>query len=239
MYDILIIGGGIVGLAAGYKILEKHPGLKLAVLEKESDIATHQTDRNSGVIHSGIYYKPGSDKAINCRKGHGMLIDFCKAENIPYELCGKVIIATEEKELPVMQSIFERGLQNGLPGITILNAQEVKEIEPYCAAISGIWVPQAGIIDFKLVAEKLATLINVAGGKIIKGFKVEKITEKSDRIVIESANNKMEASFAMACAGLYSDHLARIAGLVPLIRSSRSAENFISSLRVQKNMCAD
>jgi L-2-hydroxyglutarate oxidase len=215
MYDIVIIGGGIVGLATAFRILEKHPGLQLAILEKEPDIATHQTDRNSGVIHSGIYYKPGSDKALNCRKGHGMLLDFCREENIPYELCGKVIIATEDKELPVMHSIFERGQQNGLSGIKILKASEVKEIEPYCTAISGIWVPQAGIIDFRLVAEKLATLINVAGSKIINGFKVEKLIEKSDRIVIHSAHNKIESSYAIACAGLYSDHLARMAGLVP------------------------
>ena len=181
-YDIIIVGGGIVGLATAWKIIEAHPGIKLAVLEKESAVATHQTDRNSGVIHSGIYYKPGSAKAVNCVKGYGMLLDFCKTYDIPFELCGKIIIAQKMEQLPVLESIFQRGLQNGLSGIAMIDEQEAKEKEPYCNAIRGIWVPQAGIIDYRVVAEKLADLIQQKGGEIITGFKAERISENKELI---------------------------------------------------------
>ena len=214
-YDIAIIGGGIVGLATGWKILEANPGMRLVILEKESDIATHQTDRNSGVIHSGIYYKPGSAKAINCVKGYGMLIDFCREHEIPFDLCGKVIVAVNENEIPVMENIYQRGIQNGLSGIKIIAASEVKEIEPYCNAVKGIWVPQTGIIDFKVVAIRLAELIKSKGGVIINDFKVEKITHSTDHIKFHAKTKSIESKFAVGCAGLYSDHLARMAGLIP------------------------
>ena len=214
-YDIAIIGGGIVGLATGWKILENNPGIRLVVLEKESDIATHQTDRNSGVIHSGIYYKPGSAKALNCVKGYGMLIDFCREHEIPFDLCGKVIVAVNEKEIPLMENIYQRGIQNGLEGIKIIGAKEVKEIEPFCNAIKGIWVPQTGIIDFKVVAIRLAELIKSKGGEIINNFQVEKITHSTDNIKFLARTKSIESKFAVGCAGLYSDHLARMAGLEP------------------------
>ena len=214
-YDISIIGGGIVGLATGWKLLEKYPGLRLCVLEKENDVATHQTDRNSGVMHSGIYYKPGSAKAVNCVKGHGMLIDFCTQYGIPFELCGKVIIAVSEKEIPVLDGIFSRGLQNGLTGIKMIDDIETKEIEPYCNALKGIWVPQAGIIDYKVVAIRLKELIESNGGRIVTGFKVETIIENPDGIIIKSDNRNLESRLAIGCAGLYADHLARMAGLKP------------------------
>ena len=214
-YDITIVGGGIVGLATAWKILEKLPGIKLAVLEKETAVATHQTDRNSGVIHSGIYYKPGSAKAVNCVKGYGMLLDFCKTHSIPFELCGKIIIAQKEEQLPVLDGIFQRGIENGLTGIKMIDGHEAKEIEPHCNAIRGIWVPQAGIIDYKVVAEKLAELIQQRGGDIITGFKVEHISEGKDNITISSANRTVATKLAIGCAGLYADHLAKMAGLKP------------------------
>ncbi len=214
-YDVTIIGGGIVGLASAWKIIERHPGLKLIVLEKETHIATHQTDRNSGVIHSGIYYKPGSAKALNCVKGAGMLIDFSREQGIPFELCGKVIIAGHDHELPVLDGIYQRGLQNGLAGIKLLDAKEIKEIEPHCFAIKGIWVPQAGIIDFRVVANHLSEMITGWGGEVITGFKVEKINEGPNGIVISSDRRDVESRIAIGCAGLYADHLARLAGLEP------------------------
>jgi len=212
-YDISIIGGGIVGLATAWKIIEAHPGIKLVVLEKEVAVATHQTDRNSGVIHSGIYYKPGSAKAVNCVKGYGMLLEFCKMHAIPYELCGKIIIAQKEEQLAVLESIYQRGVENGLAGIKMIDANEAKEIEPYCRAIRGIWVPQAGIIDYRVVAEKLADLIRLHGGDIITGFKVDSIIESKDHIRITSVNKSVLSKLAIGCAGLYADHLVRIAGL--------------------------
>lgn len=214
-YDITIIGGGIVGLATGWKILEKYPGLRLSILEKENELATHQTDRNSGVIHSGIYYKPGSAKAVNCVKGYGMLIDFCRENGIQFELCGKVILAVKEYEIPLLDGIYFRGVHNGLAGIKMISAEEAKEIEPYCNALKGIWVPQAGIIDYKVVAMRLKELIESKGGKIMTGFKVESIVENSNGVVIKSGNQNVESNFAIGCAGLYADHLARMSGLEP------------------------
>src|SRR4030095_11020696 len=210
-YDIAIIGGGIVGLASAWKILEKNKGIQLVVLEKESDIATHQTDRNSGVIHSGIYYKPGSSKAINCVRGSGMLIDFCREHGLSFELCGKVIIAGYDFELPVLEGIYERGLQNGLTDIKMLDSIEVKEIEPHCRVVKGIWVPQAGIVDFREVANRLQKLIIEKGGQILTGFKAERIKEAGDSITISSDQRVVESRIAIGCAGLYADHLARIA----------------------------
>ena len=212
-FDVTIIGGGIVGLATGWTILQRYPALKLAVLEKETAIATHQTDRNSGVIHSGIYYKPGGAKALNCVKGYGMLLDFCRTHDIPFERCGKVIIAQKENQLSVLKEIFHRGVANGLEGIKEIDAHEVKTIEPYASAIHGIWVPQAGIIDYRVVAHQLAKGIEEKGGVIITGFDVKKIQERKDGITLASAHRRVESQFAIGCAGLYADHLARLAGL--------------------------
>lgn len=215
VYDVVIIGGGIVGLATAWQLLERHPGLNLAILEKENALATHQTDRNSGVIHSGIYYKPGSAKAVNCVKGYAMLLDFCSKHDVPFDLCGKVIIAVNETELTGLDNIYQRGLQNGLEGIKIIDEKETKEIEPYCNAIKGIWVPQTGIIDFSVVANRLAELILSHGGKLLTGFNVKYISEKEDHIEISDGQQKIQAGLAIGCAGLYSDHLARLAGLEP------------------------
>jgi len=214
-YDIAIIGGGIVGLATGWQVLQQQPDLQVVILEKESAIATHQTDRNSGVIHSGIYYKPGSAKAVNCVKGHAMLLDFCFTYGVPFELCGKVIVANKEDQLPVLDDIFQRGLENGLNGIAKLDALDVLDIEPHCNAIKGIWVPQAGIIDYRQVANKLSSLILAKGGNIVTGFNVEKIAEHTDHLMIHSQNREIKTQYAIGCAGLYSDHLAKLAGLNP------------------------
>ena len=214
-YDITIIGGGIVGLATAYQVQQAHPGIRLAVLEKEQAVATHQTDRNSGVIHSGIYYKPGGAKAVNCVRGYRMLLDFCMANEIPYDLCGKVIVAARDEQIPVLQGIYERGVANGLEGIKMIDAEEVKAIEPYCHAVKGIWVPQTGIIDYRAVSLMLADLIRSKGGEIITGFKVDAIKEEKDHIHISSQNRTVKSQWAIACAGLYADHLARLAGLIP------------------------
>nr|MDQ3017661.1 FAD-dependent oxidoreductase [Bacteroidota bacterium] len=197
VYDVTIIGGGIVGLATACKVLEQQPGLKVAVLEKESAIATHQTDRNSGVIHSGIYYKPGSAKAVNCVKGHKMLLAFCREEKIPFELCGKVIVAVDESEFKTLDSIYQRGIENGLEGIKILEGGEVKKIEPHCAALRGIWVPQAGIIDFTTVAFHLAKRIKSYGGDIITSFQVKRILIENDMLRIDSGNQNIQTRLAV------------------------------------------
>lgn len=211
-YDIVVIGGGIVGIATAWRLLSAQPGLKICVLEKEPTIATHQTDRNSGVIHSGIYYKPGSAKAINCVKGYQMLLDFCVTYEIPFDKCGKVIIAANEKQIPTLEGIYERGIQNGLTDIRIIDQKETTDIEPFCHAVKGIWVPQAGIIDYRVVAEKLAELIKANGGEIITGFKVDQIKENRHEIMICSKNRSVAGKLAIGCAGLYADHLVRLTG---------------------------
>src|SRR6478735_7349133 len=165
-YDILIIGGGIVGLATALRLKEQKPELKIALLEKETAIAKHQTGNNSGVIHSGIYYKPGSLKATNCIHGYNLLIDFCRKNEVPIDMCGKIIVATEEKELPLLENLFIRGEQNGLTNLKKLKAEELKEYEPHVAGIAGIAVPQTGIVDYKKVAEKYADRIKELGGEI-------------------------------------------------------------------------
>lgn len=214
-YDVTIIGGGIVGLATAWQIQNAHPGIRIAVLEKEPAVATHQTDRNSGVIHSGIYYKPGSAKAVNCVKGYGMLLAFCRQHDIPFDLCGKIIIAGDEKQIPTLDGIFKRGIENGLQGIRMIDAREAKEIEPHCHAVKGIWVPQTGIIDYRVVANKLAELITQRGGQIITGFKVDRIVEDKASIRISCDNRTVVSNLAIGCAGLYADRLARMAGVEP------------------------
>lgn len=206
--DIVIIGGGIVGLATALQLLGKKNNAKIFLLEKENEPAKHQTGNNSGVIHSGIYYKPGSLKAVNCLSGYDMLINFCQNENIPYELCGKIITATEENELPLLDNIYQRGLQNGLQNLKKLRAEEIKEFEPHCAGIAGLLVPQTGIVDYKKVAEKMAEKIKIAGGEIFFGEKVIGIEEINDKKIVKTEKNTFETQLVINCGGLFSDKIA-------------------------------
>src|SRR5438874_144645 len=164
-YDVIIAGAGLVGLASAIKILEKKPNVKLLIAEKENGEAKHQSGHNSGMIHSGIYYKPGSLKAKNCIDGYNQLIKFCDNENIPYEICGKVIVAVNEKELGALENIYERGIANGLSKIRKIDKDELREIEPYAAGIKAIYVPYTGIVDYKTVSRKYAELICNKGGE--------------------------------------------------------------------------
>lgn len=154
-FDVTVIGAGIVGLATAYKLLQFSPSLKICILEKEKGVAFHQTGHNSGVIHSGIYYKPGSLKAVNCINGYRLLLEFCDENKIPYDICGKIIIATEEKELIQLQTLYERGIANGLDGTKFISEEEIKNYEPEAAGIKGIYVPQTGIVDYKVVSAKI------------------------------------------------------------------------------------
>jgi (S)-2-hydroxyglutarate dehydrogenase len=208
-FDIIIAGAGIVGLATAYKLIEKKPGLKICVIEKEDTVSKHQTGNNSGVIHSGIYYKPGSLKATNCRHGYKMLLDFCDENKIPYDICGKVIVATNDEEIPRLNNLFERGQQNGLLGLKELSAEEVKEIEPHVNGVKGIRVPETGIIDYKIVSEKLAELIREKGVEIFFNEKLESIIEKNN---VEIVTNKESYSckLLITCCGLQSDRVAKL-----------------------------
>lgn len=208
-YDLVIVGGGIVGLATAYKSLEKNPKLKLALIEKEDRLCKHQTGNNSGVIHSGLYYKPGSLKATNCINGYNMLLDFCNQEEIPYDLCGKVVVATDDFQKPLLENLYNRGLENGLDKIEKISIDELKEIEPHVNGIAALKVPYTGIVDYVAVAEKYADKIREAGGEIFLGEKVINITESGSGSVVETSKQSLETALVVNCGGLYSDRLAR------------------------------
>ena len=209
-YDVIIAGAGIVGLAAALKIIQRKPDVKLLVVEKEGGPAKHQTGNNSGVIHSGIYYRPGSLKAINCINGYNELIGFCDEESIPYELCGKVITAVNEGEIHRLNSIYERGIANGLDRIRLINKDELREIEPYASGIKAIHVPYTGIVDFGKVAHRIAEKVAGNGGEI--AYYNEVISLKAFESKIEIVTNKRSFSSAVFvnCCGLYSDKVARM-----------------------------
>jgi len=208
-YDVIVIGGGIVGLATALQLINSHPQIKLLLLEKEDQLAKHQTGHNSGVIHSGIYYKPGSLKARNCIEGYGMLVDFCRMNGIKFELCGKIIVATTPEELPLLENLFTRGNQNGLSGLRKIGKEELKEFEPHVNGLAGIVVPQTGIIDYKEVAQKYAELIQVKGGQINLGERVIDIQTDNTHSVVSSQKQSYQTNLVINCCGLYSDKIAR------------------------------
>lgn len=209
-YDLIVIGGGVVGLATALKVKQANPALKLLILEKEKDIALHQTGHNSGVIHSGLYYKPGSLKAKNCIEGYEKLIQFCDEENIPYELCGKIVVATDEKELPLLDNLYERGTQNGLKGLKRLTATVLKEYEPHVNGVGGILVPQTGIVNYKEVARQYLKKIRSLGGEIAFGEKVIEVNRKGKDREIITENSSFQTALLVNCAGLYADKLAQM-----------------------------
>lgn len=207
-YDVIIAGAGIVGLAAALRLLKKKRGLKILVVEKENGPAKHQTGNNSGVIHSGIYYKPGSLKALNCIKGYNELLEFSQKENIKYELCGKVITAVSESEIPGLNSIYERGIANGLNKIRFIGKDELKETEPHVSGIKAIHVPYTGIIDFKAVAAKYAEKILSLGGTIKYNTKVTAVKKQNGNSLAVTQNGSFTSKVFVNCCGLYSDKVA-------------------------------
>ena len=209
-YDVVLVGGGIVGLATGYKLIAARPDLKIAILEKESQLALHQTANNSGVIHSGLYYKPGSLKAINCIQGYHELVTFCEEENIPYEITGKVVVATRDSQKPLLTMLMERGLENGLTGTRNISLGELKEYEPHCTGVGAIHVPQTGIVDYLQVALAYGRKIVQLGGAIFLDHKVLEIKQKESINYIETSKGTFQAKLVVNCAGLYSDKVARM-----------------------------
>jgi len=218
-FDIVVVGGGIVGLASAYSIARNNPGISIAVLEKEDQIAVHQTGHNSGVIHSGLYYKPGSYKAKNCAEGRKQLITFAEEHNIPYEICGKIIVAAKEKELANLEQVFQNGVENEIEGIEKIGPDEINEIEPFCQGIAGIRVPCTGIIDFTEVAMKLAELIEADGqNKILNSHKVV-VCDKHDYFTnVVTNNGALAVRYIINCAGLQCDRVAKMCGVEPKMR---------------------
>ncbi|MFH0733583.1 MAG: L-2-hydroxyglutarate oxidase [bacterium] len=209
MYDFIIIGAGIVGLATGVKLLEKFPNSRLLIIEKEFTIAKHQTGNNSGVIHSGIYYKPGSLKALNCIKGYKMLLEFCDKYKINYDICGKLIVAGNKKETEILQMLYKRGIENGLDGIKLVNKEQLKEIEPNVTGEKGVFVPQTGIIDYTEVSKKYKGIIENAGGKFVFNCEVLDIKTIDNSVAVISKKTTYNTNYLITCCGLYSDIIAK------------------------------
>ncbi len=209
--DVIIIGAGIVGLATAYRINERYPDWRVTILEKEDEVARHQTGRNSGVIHSGVYYTPGSLKAKNCRVGKAALEEFCRQKDIPYEICGKVIVATAEDQLPALQKIFENGQANGVD-CEMIGPERLAEIEPHAAGIQAIHVPESGIVDYRQVSRRLAAEIRGHGSDVVTNARVVGLVEEPDRIVVETTRGLYDADLVINCAGLYSDKIAEMSG---------------------------
>ena len=206
--DVVIVGGGIVGLATAYSLLTTNPALKLVVLEKEPSLGAHQTGHNSGVIHSGLYYKPGSLKAKNCIEGYAKLLQFCREHEIAHEICGKIVVALAEQERSQLEMLRQRGEQNGLTGIRRLNKTEIVEIEPHCTGIVGLFVPQTGIVDYTAVVMRLAKQIQNFGGEILTSSEVVEIKESSNTVLVCTKQQRFTTRALITCGGLQSDRLA-------------------------------
>src|SRR4051812_33853306 len=212
--DVAIVGGGIVGLATAWQLTQRYPRLRPLVLEKEAAVGEHQTGHNSGVLHSGIYYKPGSLKALNCRTGKRAMEQFCREHGIPYDICGKVIVAVSDHELPHLARIYDRGQQNGVR-CELVTRGRLKELEPHAAGVSAVHVPEAGIVNFRAVCQKLAELVKAAGGQVQCSARVVRIQENESVIGVESTAGHFTAGYLVACSGLQSDRVARLTGVRP------------------------
>ncbi|MBX3241477.1 MAG: L-2-hydroxyglutarate oxidase [Chitinophagaceae bacterium] len=213
LFDLVIIGGGCVGLSAAYKICSRYPHLKIAVLEKEDCVSRHQTGRNSGVIHSGIYYKPGSYKAKNCVDGRRELVTFAREHGIKYDICGKVIVATDVSELAHMHKVYQNGIENGVEDLRLISPDEIKEIEPYCEGVAGVWVGCTGIVDYVGFTQKLAELIKQKfGGAVFLNTEAQKFIKTEGGTLIKTNRGDFSAKHLVACAGLQSDRIAQKEG---------------------------
>ena len=211
-YDVIVVGAGIVGLASARELLRRRPGIRLAMVDKEQRVGVHQTGHNSGVIHSGIYYAPGSLKARLCVAGARELYAYCEANGIPTERCGKVIVATDESELGRLRDLHERGRANGVEGLELVGPERLRELEPHCAGIRALWSPNTGIVDYSLVTGRYALDVREAGGEIHTGRELRGVRTLSDRVVLETTGGDLEARHVVTCAGLQSDRVAGLTG---------------------------
>src|SRR5271166_6605365 len=211
--DLLIIGAGIVGLATALEATRRLPAMRTLVIEKEDHVAAHQTGHNSGVIHSGLYYKTGSLKARNCLAGAASMKRFCQEQGVPFEECGKLVVATTPEEVPRLEQLHQRGIANGVPGLRMLDREQFREIEPHCSGIQALQVPTTGIVDYIVVAHKYAELVEQAGGQVVLDAKVVGLRDDGQSNIVETKAGAFRARYIVNCAGLYSDAVARMAGV--------------------------
>jgi len=212
-YDVVVVGGGIIGLATSMKLTQDFPNLKVAVLEKEKEVAQHQTGHNSGVIHAGIYYAPGSQKANFCSTGGKLLRDFCEEYGIAYDMCGKLIVATDDSEIPQLEELFKRGTENGAEGLRMVDREEIKDIEPYSAGVKAILSPNTGIIDYFEVSQAYATRMRENGGDLLTNVEVISMENRDNLVYINTTSGTVAAKYVLNCAGLHADTVARMMGV--------------------------
>ena len=211
-YDVVVIGGGILGLATTLRLLEARPGLQIAIVEKETELATHQTGHNSGVLHAGLYYAPGSLKARLCREGKAAIEAFAESRGIPFERCGKLVVALDESELDRLSALRDRATANGVPGLEEVGPERIRELEPNAAGIRGLWSPSTGIIDFRRVALAIAEDLRASGVRILTGRKVDALAERGREVVVATTAGELTADLVVACAGLHADRIAALGG---------------------------
>jgi L-2-hydroxyglutarate oxidase len=214
-YDVVVIGAGILGLAVSRELLSRYPRVRLAVLDKEPSVGQHQTGHNSGVLHSGIYYAPGSLKARLCVEGQRELYAYCEQKGIPTDRCGKVIVASNESELPRLENLLERGKANGVEGLEMIGPERLREIEPHCVGVRALFSPNTGIVDFSRVTRAYAADVMECGGDVLPGYGVERISDRPGRVVLHTSAGEVEAQHVVACAGLHADRVARLTGGPP------------------------
>ena len=212
-YDVVVVGGGIIGLATSMKLTQDFPNLKVAVLEKEKEVAQHQTGHNSGVIHAGIYYAPGSQKANFCSTGGKLLRNFCDEYGIAYDMCGKLIVATDDSEVPQLEELFKRGTENGAEGLRMVDREEIKDIEPYSAGVKAILSPNTGIIDYFEVSQAFATRMRENGGDLLTNVEVISMENRDNLVYINTTSGTIAAKYVLNCAGLHADTVARMMGV--------------------------
>lgn len=229
-YDVTIVGGGIVGLATAYRLLERRPGLRLAVVEKEHDLARHQSGRNSGVVHAGLYYPPGSLKARLCREGKDTLERFCEDHQIPFERCGKLVVAVDGSEVPLLAALRTRGEANGLRGLNEIGAERIRQIEPHAAGVRALHVAETAIVDFRRVALAYAQEVRARGGLIWLGHRVTDIEQVGSEIVVETSRGPFLSRHVVTCAGLQSDRVARMSGAPERMRIVPFRGDYLSLL---------